>query len=74
MRKTTLGTITLAALVLAPCWGCGPAEALQLDLIPVKGKVTYQGRPLTQGVVEFETPGKREGRPTATSSPTGRSS
>ncbi len=46
---------TLGALLLAPLWGCGPAGGVtHATLIPVKGKVTYKGQPLTKGTVKFE--------------------
>ncbi len=52
----------LASVVLVPCWGCGTAgSGAQPDLIPVKGKVTYKGKPVTKGKVMFEPDGY--GRP-----------
>jgi hypothetical protein len=45
----------LAALLLGCCSGCGAKGAGTLpDLIPVKGKVTFKGQPLTTGTVHFE--------------------
>jgi hypothetical protein len=45
----------LALIVLGPCTGCGVGGAGTLpSLIPVKGKVTFKGEPLTTGVVHFE--------------------
>ena len=51
----------LAALVLVPFFGCGsdmsPGDGMT---VPVKGKVTYKGEPLSQGEVVFEPDGGRE--------------
>ena len=47
--------LLLASLVFLPCWGCG-SDSGQLTgtTIPVKGKVTFKGKPLTQGEIVFE--------------------
>jgi hypothetical protein len=47
---------SLAALLLAPLWGCGATGSgtTHATLIPVKGKVTYKGQPVTKGTVKFE--------------------
>jgi hypothetical protein len=47
--------VVLVAAVAMP--GCGSGEAKLPDLIPVKGKVTYKGQPLSQGIVRFEPDG-----------------
>jgi hypothetical protein len=59
MRNSAYRLITLAlvAVLLVPCWGCGSAGGAQSALIPVKGKVTYKGQPVTKGVVRFEPDG-----------------
>ena len=58
--RNVAGPIVLAALVLS-CWGCGTSsEPPAGTTIPVKGKVTYKGQPLTQGSVVFEPDGGRE--------------
>jgi hypothetical protein len=45
----------VVAVLLAPLWGCGPAgNGTHATLIPVKGKVTYKGQPVTKGTVKFE--------------------
>ncbi|MFI5455842.1 MAG: hypothetical protein ACHRXM_10365 [Isosphaerales bacterium] len=62
MRMVIFRTVALTALVLAPCWGCGPPEGTLAPLISVKGKVTYKGQPLTKGTVLFE-PADGYGRP-----------
>jgi hypothetical protein len=55
------GPITLAALVGLSCWGCGASTGAPAGMtVPVKGKVTYKGQPLTQGSVVFEPDGGRE--------------
>jgi hypothetical protein len=48
----------LAAVLLASCSGCG-SDAGQFvgKTIPVKGKVTFKGKPLTQGEIVFEPDG-----------------
>ena len=52
----------LVSLLIVPCWGCGSAgSGTQATLIPVKGKVTYKGKPVTKGQVTFEPDGY--GRP-----------
>jgi hypothetical protein len=54
MRHTSPKLIVLAALAAGVCWGCGPAGRGTLPtLIPVKGKVTYKGKPLTKGTITF---------------------
>jgi hypothetical protein len=47
----------LAASCCLACWGCGPGSGTTASLIPVKGKVTYKGQPLTTGVIKFEPDG-----------------
>jgi hypothetical protein len=45
----------VAMLLLGFCGGCGAKGAGKMpDLIPVKGKVTFKGQPLTIGTVRFE--------------------
>jgi hypothetical protein len=45
----------LALVLLGACTGCGTGGAGTLPgLIPVKGKVTFKGEPLTTGTVRFE--------------------
>jgi hypothetical protein len=53
MRQHRVRMFALAALVLAPCEGCGSGGGAVTPLVPVKGKVTYKGKPLTTGVVRF---------------------
>ena len=57
MRKNLPKLVALAVLVVGPCWGCGSASGTPVTLIPVKGKVTYKGQPLTKGLIEFEPNG-----------------
>jgi hypothetical protein len=58
MRIVPPRLIVLAALSCGVCWGCGPAGSGKMpDLIPVKGKVTYKGQPVTKGMVKFEPEG-----------------
>ena len=57
MRIMILWSIALPALLLFSCWGCGRGENALAPLIPVKGKVTYKGQPLTKGTVRFEPDG-----------------
>jgi len=57
MRSSPLKSITLAALLLGACSGCGGGSGSRPNLVPVKGKVTYKGQPLTKGIVRFEPDG-----------------
>jgi hypothetical protein len=53
-----LAVWVLAPVFLAPLWGCGiAARGTQAKLIPVKGKITYKGQPVTKGLVTFEPDG-----------------
>jgi hypothetical protein len=40
-------------LLLACVVGCGANTAPKMTTIPVKGKITYNGQPLTKGIVRF---------------------
>ena len=58
MRAGAATTTMLALLTLWSAPGCGgPAELRGAPTFPVKGKVTYRGKPLTQGSVTFEPDG-----------------
>jgi hypothetical protein len=58
MRISPTRMTTLAALLASACWGCGPAGSGTLpDLILVKGRVTYKGKPLSSGTIRFEPDG-----------------
>jgi len=57
MRIIIPGSITLSALLLFSCWGCGSSSGTMAPLIQVKGKVTYKGQPLTKGTIRFEPNG-----------------
>jgi hypothetical protein len=46
--------LALATTLLGACWGCGSGNVVPPSLIPVKGKVTYKGQPVTKGIVRFE--------------------
>jgi hypothetical protein len=61
MRRDLLKLAALATLLVGACWGCGSGSATLPSLIPVKGKVTYKGQPVTKGVIQFEPDGY--GRP-----------
>ncbi len=50
-------SILLTLVLLGTVWGCGPGEVKLASLIPAKGKVTYKGQPLTQGIIRFEPDG-----------------
>ena len=49
--------LALAAILVGACWGCGSGSVVPPTLIPVKGKVTYKGQPVTKGIVRFEPDG-----------------
>ncbi len=65
MQHHRFRRFTLCAVVLVSCWGCGTgssgAGGVVTPLVPVKGKVTYKGRPLSSGIVRFQPEGY--GRP-----------
>jgi hypothetical protein len=53
--RTRAGSIGLAALIFIPCFGCGSGSGPGAGtMVPVKGKVTYKGQPVTTGTVVFE--------------------
>ncbi len=56
MRNSLLKSMTLAALLLSAHSGCSGSGA-RPTLVPVKGKVTYKGQPLTKGIIRFEPDG-----------------
>ena len=51
------GVSVALALALIPGWGCGSSKdaPYTAPTIPVKGTVTYRGKPLTRGTVTFES-------------------
>jgi hypothetical protein len=58
MRIDSRMRILLVALCCGACWGCGIAGGgATTTLIPVKGKVTYKGQPVTRGRIKFEPDG-----------------
>ncbi len=53
--RTDAGLVVLAALILSNCWGCGSDSSHYVGAtVPVKGKVTYKGKPLTEGQIVFQ--------------------
>lgn len=58
MRINSPKRILLAALCCSVCWGCDTAGGgARSALIPVNGKVTYKGQPVTKGRIKFEPDG-----------------
>jgi hypothetical protein len=57
MRRNAFLWITAGGVLLASGSGCSSGSGTLPSLIPVKGKVTYKGKPLTKGVVKFEPDG-----------------
>jgi hypothetical protein len=57
MRLFAFPSIALAFICLGTCWGCGSGQPILPDLIPVKGRVSYKGQPLTSGIIRFEPDG-----------------
>jgi hypothetical protein len=52
-HRTKLAIV--AAMLLGWCGGCGASGSGALpSLVPVKGKVTFKGQPVTTGTVRFE--------------------
>jgi hypothetical protein len=54
MRSCRPKSIALDTILLGACWGCGPSAGVPVALLPVKGKVTYKGQPLTTGIIRFD--------------------
>jgi hypothetical protein len=54
MRSCLPKSIALVTILLGVCWGCGPSAGVIAPLLSVKGKVTYKGQPLTQGIIRFD--------------------
>ena len=55
--------LILAGALLSSCWGCSSDEGpFHGTTVPVKGKVSFKGKPLTQGEIVFE-PADGFGRP-----------
>ena len=53
MRRTIVAivlTCGCCAVAIAGCGGGGPP----VQTVPVKGKITYRGKPLTKGTIHFE--------------------
>jgi hypothetical protein len=48
--------LALAALLLAVNWGCAP-KTDRPETLPVSGKVTYKGQPVTKGTITFQSDG-----------------
>jgi hypothetical protein len=61
MRHHRFRYFALSAVLLVPGWGCGSSSGQMTSLLPVKGSVTYKGKPLTKGSIRFEPEGY--GRP-----------
>jgi hypothetical protein len=54
MRSCSLPrALALAALVLAANWGCA-SKSDRPETLPVRGKVTYKGQPVTKGTITFQ--------------------
>ena len=56
-RAFRLLASAVAGLWLIPCGGCGSGTVARGPMVPVKGKVTYKGKPMTVGTVRFEPDG-----------------
>ncbi len=57
MRLNTFIGIAAAAALMGTSLGCSSGAAALPSLIPVKGKVTFKGQPLTKGVITFQPDG-----------------
>ena len=53
MRPGT-APIAIALMVILPLSGCGQSSAAIPSTYPVKGKVSFKGKPLTNGSIVFE--------------------
>lgn len=54
MRLRALALGTLASLVFIFVGGCGSSSAPQIATVPVQGRITYQGKPLSKGSITFQ--------------------
>lgn len=58
MRRAVAAALLFNAVALIACEGCGQtSSATPLLTVPVKGKVSYKGQPLTRGTILFEPEG-----------------
>lgn len=57
MQKCSSKPIVVATLLALTHLGCGGEGGSRPTVVPVKGKVTFKGQPLTKGVVRFEPDG-----------------
>lgn len=57
MRPSVFIWIMAAGTLLTSGAGCSSGAGTLPELIPVKGKVTYKGKPVTKGTVKFEPDG-----------------
>ncbi len=57
MQRGRAKLILVLIVCLGGGWGCSASNGALPGLIPVKGKVTYKGKPLAHGVVVFEPDG-----------------
>jgi hypothetical protein len=53
MRFLAPKSLILSAMLVGATSGCDTGAGAPAQLVPVKGKVTYKGQPLTRGVVRF---------------------
>jgi hypothetical protein len=60
-RNSLVLPLGLTAALVFACGGCGVSSGQMSPLVPVKGKVTYKGQPVSKGTVRFEPDGY--GRP-----------
>lgn len=54
MRPHPTRALALLALLAAPTWGCG-SKSERPATLPVQGKVTYKGQPVSKGTVTFQS-------------------
>ncbi len=55
MRTSVPRSFVLTVPLLLASGGCDPSDGIQsAETVPVKGTVTYKGKPLSKGVVTFE--------------------
>jgi len=53
VTSTRARICALCCLVALANWGCGQVKETIPDLVPVSGKVMYQGKPLADAIVTF---------------------
>jgi hypothetical protein len=54
MRKSSPAAAAAVALIVGLTSGCGSSGPAQPETVPVTGKITFKGKPVTKGQVNFQ--------------------